>query len=197
MSDAAPEFVQRGPYAQNTDELARLVTELDERELQIKDVGAYLLKLTERRKSLVERLIPDAMDKIGTNVFGIPGTDRECRIKPFYHAVLPDRIKEPELHAEGLAWLLENHGDSVRHSLTLEFNREDHERASRVAARINQMLAEEGVSTDTTVQKSFGVHWKTLTSLVKELTEEGKPFPQAALGARIGRTAQLVQRKVK
>lgn len=195
----APEYLQgqvvEEPSGEGVDRLRKLVEYADKMQLWIDATEAELETAKKNQLELLSKTIPDQMDTIGTNVFGVPGTDRECRVTPFYHAVL--KSDSPNLE-EAVAWLDgQGHGDVVKHSIHIDFNREDAEKAKQIAERLRQMLAEYDVAADTTVVKSYGVHWKTLTSLVKELVEKGENIPLALLGATVGRVAKIIKRKVK
>lgn len=194
--DSAPEFMSQyrnEPPAEKVDELKKLVKLADQTKLWIDAAEAELETTKKVYQELVTKHIPDQMDQIGTNVFGIPDTDRECRVEPYYHAVM-----KPETLDEGVEWLdSHGYGDVVKHSIHVDFDREDAEKAKSIAQRISQMLAEYEVTPDTVVVKSYGVHWKTLTSLVKRLVEEEVAVPLETLGATVGRVAKIIKRKKK
>lgn len=175
--------------ADKSQELASLVEAFDLKVKEIKDTEARLKQLKEEVKELEHTKLPDLMNQIGTNVFGIPGTDRECRIKPYYHATFPkDHIEE------AVQWLEDNQLDGViKNTLTVEFPRGSAEAAKEIQQRVYQMMAE--YELDTPVVLSYGAHWKTYTAMVKEQHEQGLDMPLTLLNATIGQIATISKRK--
>lgn len=173
----------------NTDELKQYVEEAYQLEIEIAELNRKLELKNTRLKGLMNKDIPDTMDKIGTNVFGVPGTRTEVRLTPFYHASIPEASRE-----DAFNWLEENeHGDLIKNAMKVEFNREDAEAAKRIFDRVKQMLAQEEINAKPVMDKS--VHWKTLTSFVKEQVEEGNVLPLGILGATVGRVAKFKEIK--
>jgi hypothetical protein len=171
----------------STEKLKRLVVVAFEVDQQIARLEKELELAKEHRKRLLTEEIPDKMAEVGTNVFGVPGTEVECRVVPYYHA----NIKEPDLPA-AVKWMDDNgHGDLPKRTLTVEFNREDQEVAIRIMQRVKQMLAEEDIIERTKIFIKYGVHWKTLTAFVKEQIERGAALPLAILGATVGQVAKF------
>lgn len=173
----------------NTDELKAYVEEAYQLDIEIAELNRQLELKGNRLKTLMNKDIPDTMDKIGTNVFGVPGTRTEVRVQPFYHASIPEAAKE-----DAFKWLEDNeHGDLIKNAMKVEFNREDADAAKRIFDRVKQMLVQEEINAKPTMDKS--VHWKTLTSFVKEQVEEGHVLPLGILGATVGRVAKFKETK--
>ncbi len=173
------------------DRLRDLVFDAFELEATIKEMEQGLEAMKANRKKLLTQEIPDLMAEVGTNVFGIPDSDYECRVIPYYHA----SVKEPDLPA-AVKWLDDNgHGDLPKRTLSVEFNKEDKEVALRIFQRVQQMLAEENVIERTNISMKFAIHWKTLTAFVREQVERGAALPLATLGATIGQTAKFEKRR--
>lgn len=173
----------------NTDELKAYIEEAYQLDIEIAELNRQLEQKGNRLKTLMNKDIPDTMDRIGTNVFGVPGTRTECRIQPFYHASIPEASKE-----EAFEWLEKNeHGDLIKNAMKVEFNREDADAAKRIFDRVRQMLAQEEINAKPVMDKT--VHWKTLTSFIKEQVEEGKVLPLGIFGATVGRVAKFKETK--
>lgn len=173
----------------SVDDLKAYVEEAYQLEIEIAEIGRQLELKNKKLGNLMNKEIPDAMDRIGTNVFGVPGTRTECRIQPFYHANIPEASR-----AEAFEWLEENeHGDLIKNSLKVDFNKEDADAAKRIFDRVKQMLAQEGIEAKPILDKA--VHWKTLTSFIKEQVEEGKVLPLGIFGATVGRVAKFKEIK--
>lgn len=174
---------------QLSDKLAKLVHEFDTKKKLIADLEKELKVAKEEVKDLEMTTIPDLMSQIGTNVFGIPDTDRECRIKPYYHATFPkDNIEE------AVKYLEDHQLDGViKNTLTVEFPRGAAEKAKEIQKRVHQMMAE--YELDTPVTLTYGAHWKTYTAMVKEQHEKGENLPLGLLNATIGQIATITKRK--
>lgn len=177
------------PASGNVDDLKAYVEEAYNLEIEIAELTRRLELKNKQLGNLMNKEIPDAMDRIGTNVFGVPGTRTECRIQPFYHASIPEASR-----SEAFQWLEEHeHGDLIKNSLKVDFNKEDAEAAKRIFDRVKQMLAQEEINAKPVMDKA--VHWKTLTSFVKEQVEEGNVLPLGILGATVGRVAKFKEIK--
>lgn len=172
-----------------TARLAKLVQDMDKKKTAIKQLTDQLETLEAEVKDYERTTIPDLMSQIGTNVFGIPDTDRECRIKPYYHATFPkENIKE------AVEWLAEHELDGVvKNTLTIDFPRGSAEEAKEIQRRVHQMLAEYELEAPVTL--TYGAHWKTYTAMVKEQHEQGVNLPLGLLNATIGQIATITKRK--
>jgi len=170
-----------------TDRLSEAVREAHRVDHEITKLEESLERLKAKKQELLTKKIPDLMGEVGTNVFGVPGTDVECRVVPYYHASL----KEDKLPA-AVKWLDQNgHGDLPKRTVAIEFNREDQEAARRIFQRVQQMLAEEDIIERTQLSMKYGIHWKTLTAFVKEQVEKGAALPLELLGATVGQVAKF------
>jgi BMFP domain-containing protein YqiC len=169
--------------------LGELVADYDAKKKEIIDTEKRLKALKENIKELEMTTIPDLMTQIGTNVFGIPDTDRECRIKPYYHATFPkDNVED------AVKWLENNQLDGViKNTLVVEFPKGSAETAKQIQQRVHQMMAEYDL--DIPVTLNYGAHWKTYTAMVKEQHEAGVSLPLGLLNATIGQIATITKRK--
>jgi hypothetical protein len=173
-----------------TDKLKKAVEEAYELDEEITSLEQQIERFKDQRKKLLTETIPDLMSEVGTNVFGVPGTEVECRVVPYYHA----NIKFEQM-MRAVKWMDANgHGDLPKRTITVDFNREDQDAARRIFQRIQQMLAEEDIIERTQLNMKYGVHWKTLTAFVKEQIEQGAALPLELLGATVGQVATFKAR---
>lgn len=172
-ADAMPLVIER----------ARLLDEL-ERELD---------DLEERRRVVSKRInelqmveIPDAMDQAGIDRLGVPGVG-DIQLKPWYHATLP---KEPQARIAAVSWLTQHgHADLIKTELSVAFTRGEHNLAGDVRAKLEHLLP------DRVVDLQEDVHHMTYTKFIREQMEAGEALPLELLGARVGRVAQIKERK--
>ncbi len=142
-------------------------------------------------QAIEQREMPDLMIAAHTDNIGVmpegnkPGVDFE--LKRYTHAVIGSDWDAERRARAFLALEQLGAGDLVRHMVVVEFNREEHEAAVALAAR----LVDGGYST--TVKKD--VHWATLTSWVKKKLGEGAELPMDTLGAHTGWVVKCKQRE--
>ena len=174
---------------EKTAALRELVLEAYVQDSAIAGLEMQIENRKNRLSQLMNKDIPELMSEIGTNVFGVPDTRTEVRVMPYYHANIPAATA-----AEAYKWLEDQgHGDIIKNALHVDFNKEDAAVAKQVYDRVNQMMAEYDVPAKPVLEK--GVHWKTLTSFVKERIESGETLPLAILGATVGQVAKFKERK--
>lgn len=160
---------------------------------QIADLSAQIGQLTASKNQLVNKEIPDLMHEVDIKVVGIPGTDFRCELLPYYHANIAADW-EPERKKAAFDWLeAEGHGDLIKNSLRVDFNREDNEKAKQIYDRLNQMMAEYELEAQPELIK--GVHFQTLTAFVREQITQNENIPLAVLGATIGEVVKFKENK--
>lgn len=191
MADAVDDSEFEVP--QDTDRLARitlLVEKAFDLDMEIAELNRQVEIKNGKLRELKEKDIPDLMAEVGITVVGVPGhDDMTCEVVQFVHASIP---KSGEV--EAFKWLEDNeHGDLIKNSLIVDFNKEDAEAAKRIYDRVVQMVAQEEISATPILKK--GVHHMTLTAFVKEQLSEGQDVPLATLGATVGNIAKFKEKR--
>ena len=165
------------------EELARL-------EVEIARTEANLKELKRKHLELSQRTIPDLMDIVGTDHVGNPSVGIDLVVQPYYKAAIPK-----ENMAEASDWLKShNHGDLMRTVVSVEFGRGEQEHADAVVQAIKGYFrGRNDIQREPVIENA--VHWKTLTSFVKEQLERGEELPLDLLGATVGRHATFKKRR--
>lgn len=170
-------------------QMGEVLLNLEENILKTAD---RLEDLKRQRQELSMRTIPDLMDLAGIDKIGLAGTGTEMIVKPYYHANIPE-----ENATEASTWLDEHgHGDLMRTVVSVDFGPGEHEHATNVVTLINSYFrGRNDIQREPVIKNA--VHWKTLTSFVKEQLEAGELLPLEVLGAKVGRQAKIAKRKGK
>ena len=157
---------------------------------QIEELEDKLKKLKEQRYDLQMRELPEMMDAAGTDSIGIPGQSLDLVVKPYYKAVIPK-----ETAAAAAAWLDEHgFGDIIATFVSVQFSKGEREHAVAVLDIIENYFRTHNIERHQP-EIETSVHWKTLTSFVKEQVERGEVLPLDILGATVGRIAEIKTRK--
>lgn len=165
--------------------LAEAAADLDRR---IAKGEELLSKLKAERNEILSRKLVDVMD--GARVPAITVDDREFSVGAFYHASVKD--EDPTKDA-AFDWLKEHEGgDLINHRVIVEIPR-GHESMVKDIKDYITMRHQAAIVTHT-----MGVHWKRLTSWVKEFHERPetpdhpKPaFPKDLFNATVGRMVKI------
>ena len=161
----------------------------------------YIEKLEEKleeakkkRNTIAGVTIPEYADSIGQDKIGLPDDNADVLIQSWYKAGIPAAnpadVELTERRKKAFNWLVDNnHGDMIKTTIEISFGREEVEQAKKLVDE----LEDRGL----TVSSKMGVHWRTLTSFVKEQLEkdEPTPIPMDLLGAQLGRIAKIKKRK--
>jgi hypothetical protein len=170
-------------------ELTDLVSDSFALDAKVTDLELQVERAKAERKKLMEEIIPAKMASMGMRVIGVPNTEIYCHITPYVHANISKEWPKEQQDA-AYQWLEENeHGDLIKNSMRLDFNKEDAEPAKRIYNRVKQMLAEEGIYAELSMVKQ--VHHGTLTSFIKERLEAGEELPLVTLGATVGEVVKF------
>ena len=158
-----------------------------------KSIEALELKLKElktKRYDMEMRALPELMDAAGTDIIGVPGEGVDVVVKPYYKAVLPK-----ETAPQAAAWFDEHgHGDILATFVSVEFAKGEREHAIALTGMIREFFRGRNIQQHEPVIET-SVHWRTLTSFVKEQVERGEVLPLDILGATVGRKAEVKKRK--
>jgi hypothetical protein len=89
---------------------------------------------------------------------------------------------------------LHDHGDLLRTVVSVAFGPGEDEHAAACAGLLRGYFrGRNDIQKDVT--EAVTVHWKTLTSFVKEQVESGEELPLPLLGATVGRVAEIKKRR--
>jgi hypothetical protein len=173
--------------------LAAMAASAFDYDIKIAELSAKISELTASKNQLINKDIPELMHEVDIKVVGVPGTNFRCELLPYYHANIAADW-EPERKKAAFDWLeAEGHGDLIKNSLRVDFNREDSEKAKQIYDRLNQMMAEYELEAQPELIK--GVHFQTLTAFVKEQITQNENIPLAVLGATVGEVVKFKENK--
>jgi len=148
--------------------------------LQIDELDAELGKLKAEYTDLRQRVLPDAMARVGLARFVLDdGT--EIKVEEFVGGGIP---KDPEAKQRALDWLIEHEASSlIKTSVNLTFGRNQYDEAVALA----DDLKAKGLPVDI----GTGVHPQTLHAFIRERLRRGESVDQTVLGVFVGRVAKF------
>lgn len=186
--------VKQAPSEEAASALTEMCQELTKAEEYIRELEEKLKAAKTDRNTLSHRTIPEYADSIGQDVIGLPDENADIVIENWYKAGIPasspGNTEVTERRRRAFSWLVdEGHGDMIKTTIEISFGR------SQVAEARDLMDELEGRGL--TVSSKMGVHWRTLTSFVREQIEgdNNKPVPLDLLGVTLGRIAKFKKRK--
>lgn len=173
--------------------LTILASELLAVEAKIAEHESAISDLKKRQKAIKFTELPDLMKEIGQDKVGLPSWNCDVLLEAYYHANISadwdsDRREVAFAHLDSVGG-----GDIIKTQLSLSAGRGEYDKMQRVAARVRQMLAEEDLSAEMTMDLS--VPWNTLTAFVKEQVRAGTVIDLEKLGATVGSTVKIKKRK--
>jgi len=169
QEEASPD--QLGKISSLGEELVIKVTKVKSLEQQLKDAKLDL-------RDLEENTLPEAMNEIGMTQFKLISGET-VSVEDVIRASIP-KDRQEVAHK----WLEEHgHGDIIKHNVSVQFKKSEEEKVKLCL----EVLNDSGF----TAMDKKDVHWKTLTSLVKEVLDKGQDVPYDDLGVFIGRKAKV------
>jgi hypothetical protein len=174
---------------------SRLVTLdqlIDKLEEKLKDFTAQRLELSRKE-------IPEFFSRVlGTDLIGVPEQNCDVVVRPFYHANISKDWADVEKE-KAFEYLEElGRGEIISATVSVKFDKGDLEKAKS----LYEKLRKSSLANNNPPSIDMGVHWGTLTTVVKELHKEylenpetKKPLDLELLGATIGREAKVKRRK--
>jgi hypothetical protein len=154
--------------------VSALVKELVEVDALIASAESELKALSERKQSIEQKRLPDAMADVGFDELKLSDGSR-ITIKPEYYASIAGAKKAPALN-----WLKDNgFGDVIKTELKIVFNKGENSEAMELFTNIAEDYP------DNKMELAEAVHASTLKSLVKEQFESGSPMPEDLFGVYI------------
>jgi hypothetical protein len=192
MDDEVVGFTD-APSAAESKKLARLGQELTDLDTKIDRLKKELEETSKRRNEMAFKEIPDFMERIGQDKIGLPGSNVDLVLEPYYHANIAAEW-EPERREKAFAWLEKHgHGDLIKTTVSITFPRRALAAAHFLVAQIKKISSKKYTIPEP--EMAMGVPWNTLTAFVKEQVEKGVVLPLDTLGATVGRIVKVKGRK--
>lgn len=202
--------LKRAPSEAESKHIAKLGIELAELEDEIEEAEERVKELKKRAWDIKTKELVDAMDEIQQDLMGLPDQNCDIRVYTKYHASLPavPGDNDPEYKAKmakrkrGLEFLKKDgHDGLIKTELVITFGRGEYQRAKQIEAefkdRADEYARQHEGQRPFMVDTQETVNWNSLTSLVKDLSENhGRTdLPLADLGASVFRIAEIKKRK--
>lgn len=184
---------QTVPTEENTTRLRKMGTELVLVSQHIRELEQQLEQEKKRRTELATMKMPSLMSEIGVDRIGLAEVGVDLVIEPYYHANISkdwddDRREAAFKYLEDM-----DSGDLIKSVLIITAARGDWEAMRKVAEQIDRLLADAGIETQPSLEKT--VPWNTLTAFVKEQLRQGTALDLEMLGATVGSVVKIKKRK--
>ena len=160
-----------------------------------KDVDRLDEELKTATKALVNmarKELPDLFDECGMDRMGIPGTNVDVAVKPYYHANIKAEWPEAK-REEGFQAVIALGGeDLVRVTLSIVYGPSEYDQAMECL----EHLRKQNWFGNRHVELEKNVPWNTLTGFLRERVEAGDAVPLDKLGATVSRQCRVETRKI-
>lgn len=161
-------------------QLGRLAEDLAQADAEVAEIEAKLQEAREKQRDLSEFRIPQLMDDIGIADF-TTSSGFKVSVKETIRASIPAARR-----GEATEWLDEHgHAALVKRAFTIEFDKEEEEKARQFAEELRQREDRLRVAED------FKVHPSTLSAWAKEQLAEGVDIPLDLFGVYRQRVAKI------
>ncbi len=188
ISDSIETAPLKIPTNEELDEIREKAAEFVNLEMEIKRLESTIEEMKNRYNTIKHRELPEIFNRIGLDRIGLPDSNVDVCIGPYYKASIPNDWDDSRKNA-AFTWLEDNgHQDVIKATVSASFKKGKLDTAREIQKLISKYYPE------SSPQCTVGVHWQTLTSLVKELTEQGKLPPLETLGAFVGYTTKISSR---
>lgn len=185
------------PTEQNQARLRKMATRVVEVERRIKELEDEKKLLNVELYELQHKSMPDLMTEVGVDKIGLPESNADLVLKPYYKANISAEWPEEQRNAafEHLDYL--GLGDIVKNTITVVFPKGWDEERQEWLEKVRGL----NLSFDPPeMVETRVVPWNTLTATIKEQYETGKEeFLQAVdlklLGAEVGQIVNIKPRK--
>lgn len=186
------------PSDKQTRSIAEMARRLVTVNTTISNLKNELAEVEIEKKQLAHIDLPQAFDLVGTDRIGIPDSDVDIVVVPYYHANILtgeyDPDPEPAFnHLEHLGG-----GDILKTTVAITFGRDEIDNARALITYIENWNGWPSANRPITLRR--GTPWNTLTAWLKEYlrdTTDGRPLPNLdLLGATVGRVCKIVARKI-
>jgi hypothetical protein len=178
--------IRRQAAPDKLEQIRDKVRHLRDLEARITDVEELGKRLRAEKVELEMFVLPDLFAQIGITNIGVEAEGNmpayEAEVTDYYKAVIAADWPE-EQRQRAIEWLQENnYADLVKTSFVIELGRG----TAKIAEKVEKALMKMKVA----FQVHKTVNWKTLTAMVKERFQQGKPLGDHELnilGATVGR----------
>lgn len=179
----------RIPTDGETAKLRELCLELAMLQERKRQLESELRATNTRIWDLETKEIPDLATEIGVDRLGLPEYSADIQVGPYYKANISSEWPEERREAAFEYLESEGLGDIVRNQVIFSLGKgsEDVREALLRAARQVPDLP------DPTLRRD--VPWNTLTSVLREQTEKGRPLDLEIIGGTVGQRAVIKKRK--
>jgi hypothetical protein len=161
------------PKAEQLHKLAALAKQMQNVEDWITTSEARVAAQKERLRRLSEDTIPSIMQELGIRNFTLDNGFK-IEVKPYFSMKIPEANIE-----EAYDWLEKNnHGEIVKHSLTIETRMTNEKLLEAIRALAEKMKLD--------IKDKLGIHHMTGSSWVKEQITSGQVIPRELLGVYQG-----------
>lgn len=170
--------------------------ELRDAELTKDDLSERVSSLSKRIYDIEHEELPNLVMETGLDSIGIPAEGNQpaydLKLKPFYAASIaaswPDEQK-----AAAFSYLEEKGaGDLIKTEIKISVPKEHRAKVQSLIDKINAAVDELEIAVD--IEAKAAVHHGTLTSWLKEVSEEGEDIDLERIGGKVG---QIVKPKVR
>jgi hypothetical protein len=178
--------IRRQTSSDKLEQIRDKVRHLRDLEARITDVEELGKRLCAEKVELEMFVLPDLFAQIGITNIGVEAEGNmpayEAEVTDYYKAVIAADWPE-EQRQRAIEWLQDNnYADLVKTSFVIELGRG----TAKIAEKVEKALMKMKVA----FQVHKTVNWKTLTAMVKERFQQGKPLGDRELnilGATVGR----------
>lgn len=162
-------------------QLSDLAEQARAAEYEVEEAQRALKALQDRHRNLVEQQIPELMDRIGMEKFSTTG-GLNIAVRESIRASMGSGAEKEQ----NFGWLERNgHEAIIKLAVTIPFGRGEEQRDT--AKRLATTLKGQGFDADFDRK----VEPSTLSSLMRELLEEGQPVPEESFHIHRQRVAKI------
>ena len=178
------------PPADKLEFIRDKIREVRDIEFKIADLENHISELNQTKRNLIFDALPTMFMQVGLNRLEIAAQGNlpayEAKLNDHYHAVIKSDWPSSQRKA-ALQWVRKHKlGDIIKTTLTIELGLGQDKLLKKVLAALTKL----GVVP--TIEET--VPWKTLTAVVKERFQDGKPLSDkdlTTLGATVSKMVKL------
>jgi len=200
----APSYIKNADTSNITSEASleqarKMAKEFFDLEQEIESLEEQLSTKNKEKLELQQRKLPELFNNIQIDRIGLPEDNVDVVIGPYYKANISTEWPE-DRRKKAFDVLEEIDGDEIiRAVLSVEFNTEEYDDAKELFQFIRTQWPK---ANQHPMKLIKAVNWATLTSFIREYTEDESTDPltdeqKEALGATIGVIAKIKKRKTK
>jgi hypothetical protein len=163
-------------------------------QLEIDNYAERIVELREQLQQITNIDLPELMHEANISQLKLTADGNKpavnLKLKPFYRAGIAASWAE-ERKQKAYDWLVEHgHGDLIKATVTVKFNKEDYAEAQELSSRLTE--------TYDSVNLDRSVHAGTLSAWLREQVEEvGEMPPLEVIGGSVGQVVTIEKEKRK